>query len=438
MCTQSVTLVFLFGGRCSVAPRDEAARWAETWKTCWEVHRAQNNMDMASVNCAGGAYATQEDVERALLDVEREVQSLAWDGRKWSIASGLVLLPLAYFFFIFACLAWTRRDDLWPSSDGRLKQARSIAWVSLGMVLVTVLTAGVAAHWSGEFSALVFGVPVALAPLGAAIRLLIVKGIDAPTGAVPELPDEGRVRIVVLAVAGALVVLAFVVVTLVIRKSLPDATPQSHRTEETGRAERTAQSEPTSPPPSLAPTASSAGKDSTPGSAQPSALRPPDSGPVAQPTPPPASAPAAAPQPDAAPAQPQTTPSLPALADSTTPDDQLARIASALVAQGSAKITVAKTLNARGMKFHKTKIYDRAAAAFEAAYGITEAAYLTPIYNRACVGALQGDATKAAEWLKKLSVLGTPEAQKLLDGAKKDKDLDKVRTDPAVKEALSE
>ena len=109
-----------------------------------------------------------------------------------------------------------------------------------------------------------------------------------------------------------------------------------------------------------------------------------------------------------------------------TPDDQLPRIATALVAQGSSKVTVAKTLNTRGMNLYKAKIYDRAAAAFEAAYAITEAAYLTPIYNRACVAGLQSDAAKAAEWLKKLSALGTPEAKKLLAGANKDKDLDGV------------
>jgi hypothetical protein len=127
-----------------------------------------------------------------------------------------------------------------------------------------------------------------------------------------------------------------------------------------------------------------------------------------------------------------------AISSGATPDDQLTRIATALVAQGTAKITVAKTLNTRGMRLYKAMIYDRAAAAFEAAYAITEAAYLTPVYNRACVAGLERDAAKAAEWLKKLSALGTPEAKKLVAGAKKDKDLDGVRSDPAVKEVLSE
>jgi len=143
-------------------------------------------------------------------------------------------------------------------------------------------------------------------------------------------------------------------------------------------------------------------------------------------------------KPDAAPAAPQVAVRLQALAELVTPDDQLARIATALVAQGTAKITVAKALNTRGMSLYKAKIYDRAAAAFEAAYAVTEAAYPTPIYNRACVAGLQGDAAKAADWLKKLSALGTPEAKKLLTGAKKDKDLDSVRDDPAVKAVLAE
>jgi len=140
----------------------------------------------------------------------------------------LVLLAAAYFFFVFACPIWTRKRDLWPTSRGRRQQAIRVAGVSLVTAAATVVLAGLAANWSGAevpaAMAVIFGAPVALAPLAAGVRLIFATGIDEPTGTASEPPDEARVRVVVLAVAGAVIVLA---VGLVVLKGLPSTTWQS-------------------------------------------------------------------------------------------------------------------------------------------------------------------------------------------------------------------
>ena len=126
-----------------------------------------------------------------------------------------------------------------------------------------------------------------------------------------------------------------------------------------------------------------------------------------------------------------------ALSNTTTPDDQLIKIATALVAQGSSKVAVAKQINTRGFRAYKLKDYDRAGSAFEAAHSVNPI-YELPVLNRAGIAGLKGDAATCVAWLKKLQVIGTPKARKLLtDQVATDHDFDKVRDADVFKEFMA-
>lgn len=173
LCTQNHSGLLLWGGKCSAIDRDKAAAWKAKLKTCWEYARAP------LMDCAGGAYPAQSDVEYELQQLEEEISRQLWDGRTWSVGSFFTLLVGAYFFFVFACLIWTKRAQLWPSTaTGGL--VVTVAIVSIGAALAVVLSTGIGASIAGEEKpaavALIFGAPIALAPLAAAVRLFVAKG----------------------------------------------------------------------------------------------------------------------------------------------------------------------------------------------------------------------------------------------------------------------
>jgi len=127
--------------------------------------------------------------------------------------------------------------------------------------------------------------------------------------------------------------------------------------------------------------------------------------------------------------------SLASLLEPTTPDLQVALVAKGLLSNGEDRNVVAKKLNTRGMKFYKVKAFDRAVFAFELSHS-TDPGYELAIYNRACVAGIQQQPELAADWLKKLKVIGTQKAQKALKKAKTDRDFNPVRGSPAFRMAI--
>ena len=119
-------------------------------------------------------------------------------------------------------------------------------------------------------------------------------------------------------------------------------------------------------------------------------------------------------------------PSLSAIIDTDTPDTQLQRITTILVATGIEREVVAEKLNARGKKLRNASFFRRAATAFELSH-TTDLKYVPPIYNRACVAALQKDFMLAVAWLTKLQKLRTRKARRQLRKVAKDSDFDGIR-----------
>ncbi len=133
------------------------------------------------------------------------------------------------------------------------------------------------------------------------------------------------------------------------------------------------------------------------------------------------------------PARPRLTPEMlrKRLQDPNTPDSEL----EGLVCQGAGP-GVNKLLNRRGMHFYKRRDWARASIAFEAAARV-EDDFALPLYNRACVAALQGDAPQAVLWLWKVlhapfmyGTTGTFDSEKLLRRARSDNDFASIRRTP--------
>ena len=121
------------------------------------------------------------------------------------------------------------------------------------------------------------------------------------------------------------------------------------------------------------------------------------------------------------------------LLDPATPDAELPALATAYERQGSPEVQ--RILNQRGMRFHRTRQLARAAIAFELAIG--DASTALPVYNRACVAGLQGDALRTVVWLWRLvraphlyGTDGTYDSSDLLRRARTDRDFTAVRRSP--------
>jgi len=124
------------------------------------------------------------------------------------------------------------------------------------------------------------------------------------------------------------------------------------------------------------------------------------------------------------------------LLDLSLPEVKVRVLAKKLVAAGGdRRQQVGKTLNTRGMRLYRRKQHTRAAVAFELAHRFAPKHALA-IYNRACVAGQQGQAKVALTWLEKLKRVGGKRAIKLLAGARKDKDFDRVHKDAAFARAL--
>lgn len=93
---------------------------------------------------------------------------------------------------------------------------------------------------------------------------------------------------------------------------------------------------------------------------------------------------------------------------------------------------LARKIREQGMKLYKRKDYDGAVALFNEALQ-HDGKYEQALYDAACCYALLGDAANAAEYLLRLSDLGTKEALKFIRKARVDKDFDGIRDDPGYK-----
>jgi len=96
----------------------------------------------------------------------------------WSVGTFFMLFPLSFSFFAFGVLAWTKQPELWPSRPGETLQTAAL--ISGGTVLLTVASAALGASMADADKAaavaVFMGAPIALAPLAAAVRLVVVKG----------------------------------------------------------------------------------------------------------------------------------------------------------------------------------------------------------------------------------------------------------------------
>jgi hypothetical protein len=114
------------------------------------------------------------------------------------------------------------------------------------------------------------------------------------------------------------------------------------------------------------------------------------------------------------------------LLDLGLPDGRLRPLVARLAEQGYSRWTLGRKLNVRGFRLYKRRKYRRAVPAFELAHA-TDPRFPVPVYNRACVAGLRGDAGRAVAWLQRLERIGSAKARQLLKRAGRDKDFNKVR-----------